>query len=124
MEEKFRKKFEVFFSLRLIDQVITCCNRYINRPEITFFVIFRAVKSRFSNFENRFWRTEWKKNSGKNLRPFSHSNLPIELVYVAIGALTDLKSRFLWHYRALSHVFRTLKIVFGEGNGGKILKKI
>jgi len=66
MEEKFSKKFEVFFSLRLIDRVITCCNQCINRPEIA----------------------------------------------------------FLRHFRALSHVFRTLKMVSGEENGEKILKKI
>jgi len=37
---------------------------------------------------------------------------------------TDLKSRFCDIFVLLSPVFHTLKIVSGEGNGGKILKKI
>jgi len=53
-----------------------------------------GLKLRFSPFKNCFWREEWKKNSEKNLRPSSNSDLPIELVHIAIGALTVCEIAF------------------------------
>jgi len=62
---------------------------------VSFPKTFCTLKSRFSPFKNCFWRKEWRENSEKNSTPSSYSDLPIELVHVAIGALTGLKSRFL-----------------------------
>jgi len=54
MEEKFWKKFEVFYSLKLIDRVITCCNRCVNRPEIAFFVTFSRTQVAFFELQKSF----------------------------------------------------------------------
>jgi len=40
---------------------------------------FHVLRLRFSNFKNRLWRREWKKNSGKNTRCPSHLDISIEL---------------------------------------------
>jgi len=79
------------------------------RPEIAFLWHFCTSKSRFSPFKNCFWRKEWRKNSEKNLRPSSHSDLPIELVHVTIGASTGLKLRYLWRFRVLKSRFSNFK---------------
>jgi len=71
-------------------------SQHYNRPEIAFSVTFsRAQFIRFSTFKNRFWRREWKKNSGKNSRCSSHMGLSIELLKFEFRALGGPESRGL-----------------------------
>jgi len=46
----------------------------------------------------------------------------MESLHVAIRALKGSKSRFCDIFARSSHVFRTLKVVSGEGYEGKMLK--
>jgi len=55
----------------------------------------RALQSRFSNFKNCFWRKEWEKNSGKNSRCSSYSDLSFELLNFKFRALEGPESRGL-----------------------------
>ena len=89
------------------------------RPEIAFLWHFCTLEWRFSLFNNCFWRRKWRKNSEKRSRYSSHSDLSIESLHVAIGALVGLKSRFLWHFLAFKSRFSNLKRRKRQKNSGK-----
>jgi len=124
MEEKIWKNLRGFSYSDLSIELVHVAIGALTGLKSRFLWHFRALKSRFSNFKNRFWRREWKKNSGKNLRHFSHLKLSIELLKREFRALGGPELRDLKLQKCRNHVFPARNLVPGERCERKILKKI